>query len=263
MKQHDTNSVLPSMEGDIALITGGNSGIGRATALKFASLGAKVIISARRVREAEETMDLIRRNNGDCLFIKTDVTIPRDVHTMMKTIIRKYSRLDYAFNNAGILGIPIVKTHEISELDWDKMIDVNLKGIWLCMKYQLSEMIKTGKGCIVNMSSIAGLVARPSSIAAYTSSKHGVIGLTKTAALEYAQHGIRINAICPGGVLTTPMRDLFNIDPMAESNIINNYPTGRLATEEEIASCAVWLCSEKASFVTGHALTVDGGLTSH
>ena len=182
---------------------------------------------------------------------------------MMETIISKYSRLDYAFNNAGVLGIPIVKTHEISESDWDKMIDVNLKGTWLCMKYELSEMLKTGKGCIVNMSSIAGLVARPSAIAAYTSSKHSIIGLTKTAALEYAEHGIRINAICPGGVLTTPMRKLLNIDPMAESNIINSYPTGRLATEEEIASCVVWLCSGKASFITGHALTVDGGLTSH
>ena len=263
MRQNYTTSVLPSMEGDIALITGGNSGIGQATALQFASLGAKFIIAARRTREAEETIDLIESKNGECLFIKTDVTIPDNIHTMMHKIISKYHRLDYAFNNAGVLGIPIVKIHEISECTWDKMININLKGIWLCMKYQLQEMIKSGKGCIVNMSSVAGLVARPSATAAYTSAKHGVIGLTKAAALEYAQHGIRINAICPGGVLTTPMRDFLEIDPMAKSNITNSYPTGRLATEKEIALCVVWLCSEKASFITGHAMTVDGGLTAH
>ena len=244
-------------EGKVALVTGGNSGIGRATAIKFAESGAKVVIAARRVAEGEETVDIIREAGGDAIFVKTDVSRAADVEAMVARTVEAYGRLDCAFNNAGMTGAG-GPPHEHPEDLWDEVMSVNLKGVWLCMKYEVPEMLRRGGGAIVNDSSLAGLIATPGQ-AAYVASKHGVIGLTKSAALAYARDGIRVNAVCPSWI-STPMIGGLLQDPDRKARLIAAHPVGRLGTPEEVAEAVLWLCSDAASFVTGHSMVVDGGM---
>lgn len=242
----------------VAIVTGGSSGIGRATALAFAKKGTKVVIADWI--ENEETMDLIENLGGEALFVKCDVSKSADVKALIEKTIATFGRLDFAFNNAGIEGTS-APVQDCSEENWDKTIDVNLKGIWLCMKYQIPIMLEKGKGSIVNCSSVAGLVGFQG-LPAYVASKHGVIGLTKTAALECAKLGIRVNAVCPG-VIQTPMIDrLTGKKKEAEAQFTSLEPVGRFGQPEEIACSVMWLCSDEASFVTGVAMPVDGGFVT-
>ncbi|MFV5697945.1 SDR family oxidoreductase [Flavobacterium sp. ZT3R17] len=242
----------------VAIVTGGSSGIGKATALAFAKKGAKVVIVDWK--ENDETMNLIKDSGGEAIFIKCDVSKTADVKVMVEKTIAAFGRLDYAFNNAGIEGIA-ASTQDCTEENWDKTIGVNLKGIWLCMKYEIPEILKQGKGVIVNCSSVAGLVGFPG-LPAYVASKHGVVGLTKTAALECAKLGIRVNAVCPG-VIQTPMIDrLTGKTKEAVEQFTGLEPVGRFGQPEEIANAVVWMCSDEASFITGHAMAVDGGFVA-
>jgi len=242
-------------ENKVAIVTGGSFGIGRTTAVAFAKRGANVVVVD--CIEDNETLNLIRASGGKTIFVKCDVSKEKEVKMMVEKTIKTFGRLDYAFNNAGIEEVS-AKTHECTEEVWDRTIGVNLKGIWLCMKYEIQQMLKGGKGAIVNTASIAGLVGFPG-LPAYTASKHGIIGLTKTAALEYAKLGIRVNAICPG-VIKTAMVDRFTGKKKeVEKQFENMEPIGRMGQPEEVAEAAIWLCSDAASFVTGHAMAVDGG----
>jgi NAD(P)-dependent dehydrogenase (short-subunit alcohol dehydrogenase family) len=248
------------MEGKVALVTGGSSGIGRASAIAFARNGARVIVADINVEGGQETEQIIKQAGGSAMFIRTDVTRASEVAEVINRAIEKYGRLDYAHNNAGILlhGVN-AQTTECTEEDWDRVISINLKGVWLCLKYEIPQMIKQGSGAIVNTSSIAGLVALENS-AAYNASKHGVVGLTRAAALEYARAGIRVNAVCPA-FINTPM---IGQETESESQelvkfIQTEMPMARRGRPEEVAEAVVWLCSDAASFITGHTLAVDGG----
>ncbi|HEV8129619.1 MAG TPA: SDR family oxidoreductase [Acidobacteriota bacterium] len=241
----------------VVVITGGNSGIGRAAALAFAREGAKVVLAARRVEEGNETLALVSKAGGEGIFVRTDVSQAREVEALIDKAVGSYGRLDYAFNNAGIEGTPFVNTADYAEETWDRVINVNLKGIWLCMRYEIPQMLKQPGAAIVNMSSVAGLVGGPVG-AGYHASKHGVIGLTRAAALEYAPQGLRINAVCPA-VIQTPMAERLLQEPETEAQITAMHPLGRVGTPEEVAEAVVWLCSDAASFITGHALPIDGG----
>lgn len=239
----------------VAIVTGGSFGIGRATAIAFATGGAKVVIADWV--EDSDTLNSIKSAGGDAIFIKCDVSNEADVKMLVDKTIAQYGRLDFAFNNAGIEGHS-APTHECTVENWDKTIGVNLKGVWLCMKYEIPQMLKQGKGAIVNNASIAGLVGFVN-IPAYVASKHGVIGLTKNAALEYAKLGIRVNVVCPG-VIKTPMIDRFTgKDKEVEKQFTGQEPIGRMGEPEEVANAVTWLCSDGASFVTGHPMAVDGG----
>ena len=249
-----------SLEDKVAVVTGGGSGIGEAIARIFAREGAKVVVADISPRDGEQTAKMIKEEGGDAIFVQTDVSSSLQVEAMVNKAVEVYGRLDCACNNAGILGGK-VPTHKMTEKEWVRILDVNLKGVWLCMKYELIQMLKQGKGAIVNTSSTAGVVASTGP-AAYGASKHGVVGLTKTAAVEYAQSGIRINALCPG-TTRTPLLDInFKADPQEEKRKENLHPMGRLGKPKEHAEAVVWLCSDAASFVTGHALLVDGGYTA-
>jgi NAD(P)-dependent dehydrogenase (short-subunit alcohol dehydrogenase family) len=242
----------------VAIVTGGTSGIGRATAIAFAKKGAKVAVVDWI--ESNETVNLIKDLGGEAIFIKCDVSKTTDVKAMVEKTIAAFGRLDYAYNNAGIEGAS-APTHECTEENWDKTIGINLKGIWLCMKYEIPEILKQGKGAIVNCASVAGLVGF-AGLPAYVASKHGVIGLTKTAALECAKLGIRVNVVCPG-VIQTPMIDrLTGKTKEAIEQFTGLEPVGRFGQPEEIANAVVWMCSDEASFVTGHAMAVDGGFVA-
>jgi NAD(P)-dependent dehydrogenase (short-subunit alcohol dehydrogenase family) len=245
------------LEGKVGLVTGGSSGIGRHTALLFARAGANVVIAGRREAEGQETVDLIRADGGDSLFVKTDVSKAAEVEALIQKTVEKFGRLDIAFNNAGIEGVwvPIVRQ---SEEDWDRTIAVNLKGVWLCLKYEIRQMLKQGgAGAIVNMASVAGLIGSAGA-GAYSASKHGVIGLTKTAALENAKSGIRINAVCPA-VIETPMGERLFGAPAVRESVVALHPIGRFGRPEEIAEAVLWMCSDRASFMTGQSLVLDGG----
>lgn len=239
----------------VAIITGGSFGIGKATAIAFAKKGARVAI-ADLVEDAE-TVNAIKALGGEAIFIKCDVSKTEDVKAMIGKTISTFGRLDYAFNNAGIEGSNGT-TQECTEENWDKTIAVNLKGIWLCMKHEIPEMLKQGKGIIINCASIAGLVGFPG-LPAYVASKHGVIGLTKTSALECAKLGIRVNAVCPGAIKTPMIDRIIGNKKEVEAQFAGMEPIGRLGQPEEVANAVLWLCSDEASFVTGHAMTVDGG----
>ena len=239
----------------VAIVTGGSFGIGRSTAIMFAQRGAKVAIVDWI--ENPEVLTTIKSAGGEAIFIKCDVSKDSDVRTMVEKTQHTFGRLDFAFNNAGIEG-ESATTHEVTEENWDRVTGVNLKGVWLCMKYEIPQMLRQGKGAIVNCSSIAGVIGFPG-IAAYTASKHGVIGLTKVAALEYATSGIRVNAVCPG-VIQTPMIDRFiEKNNTTREAMASQEPIGRFGEPEEIAEAVVWLCSDASSFTTGHPLVVDGG----
>ena len=246
------------LEGKVALVTGGAMGIGKTTAQIFAREGARVVVVDIVTEGGEETVRLIRETGADAFFVKCDVTKAMDVEAAVKKTVDTYGRLDCAFNNAGI-AIPGT-TVECSEEDWDRVLSVNLKGVWLCMKYEISQMLTQGGGVIVNTSSVGGLVGTPG-IAAYTASKHGVVGLTRTAALEHVTAGIRVNAVCPGSV-PTPMLDPVVNHPELKAMLESKHPMGRFATTEEIAEAVIWLCSDRASYVTGVAFPVDGAVTA-
>ncbi len=240
----------------VGLITGGSSGLGRATALAFAREGAKVVVASRGIERGEETVTTIKANGGDATFIQTDVSKDADVKSLLQKIVETYGKLDCAFNNAGILH-PINRLADETEEEWDSMIDTNLKGVWLCMKYEILQMLKQGGGAIVNDSSVAGLRASRVT-ASYGASKHGIIGLTKTGALEYGKDNIRINAVCPA-LIRTPM--LLFRDERTDMNDqwVADLPLARMGEPSEVAEAVVWLCSDAASFITGATLTVDGG----
>lgn len=248
-----------SFQGKVVVITGGSSGIGRATALCFASRGARVLVGARRSAEGECTVALIRARGGEALYVPTDVGQPRQIHKLIETAVERWNRIDFAFNNAGIEGTPYVPTAEYSEQVWDEVIDINLKGVFLSMKYEIPHMVKQKAGVIVNMSSLAGLTGGRVGTA-YYASKHGVVGITRAAAMEYAAVGIRVNAVCPGVVLTPMASRSFKEKDFME--MLPRYPIGRFGTAEEVAEAVVWLCSDAASFITGHALPLDGGFLS-
>jgi NAD(P)-dependent dehydrogenase (short-subunit alcohol dehydrogenase family) len=254
------NSIKYPMQDKVALVTGAAYGIGRATALAFAQSGARVVLVDTSEEGGIETARIIEKVGGKTIFVRADVSSESDVKAMVERTLQAYGRLDFAFNNAGIEGARASTTDCTSE-NWDRTLNVNLKGVWLCMKYQIPVMLKQGKGSIVNCSSIAGVVGFAGS-PAYTASKHGVVGLTKTAALENAQTGIRVNAVCPG-VIQTPMIDrVTGKDPNIIKQLVVGDPMGRVGQPDEIASAVLWLSSDSASYVTGQALTVDGGWTT-
>lgn len=243
-------------EGKTALVTGASSGIGRATALAFARDGARVVVADVLMEQGTETVRMIEEQGGKALFVKCDVASDTEVKGMMDQIIRTSGRLDYAFNNAGIEGKQAL-TPDCTEENWDRVISINLKGVWLCMKHEIAQMLKQGGGAIVNCSSIAGLTGF-AGIPAYSASKHGVIGLTRTAALEYAKSNIRVNAVCPG-VIQTAMVERFVQNGAQIQNLAAGAPMGRVGKPEEIAEAVLWLCSDAASFVTGNPMVIDGG----
>jgi NAD(P)-dependent dehydrogenase (short-subunit alcohol dehydrogenase family) len=245
------------LEGKVGLVTGGTSGIGRETALLFAKAGVKVVVAGRREREGNETIELVRAAGGEGLFQKADVSKASEVEALIQKAVERFGRLDVAFNNAGIEGVwvPIVRQ---SEEDWDRTININLKGVWLCLKYEIQQMLKQGGGgAIVNMASVTGLVGGAGA-AAYSASKHGVVGLTKSAALETARSGIRINAVCPA-VIETPMGERLFGAPAVHKSVVGLHPIGRFGRPAEIAQAVVWMCSDRASFMTGQSLILDGG----
>ncbi len=243
------------LKGKVAIVTGGSFGIGKATAIAFARKGAKVVV-ADWIVDLEAVAE-IEAMGGEALFVKCDVSKSEDVKAMVAKTISRFGRIDFAFNNAGIEGISGTTT-ESTEENFDRTIGINLKGVWLCMKYEIPEMLKHGKGAIVNCASVAGLVGFPT-LPAYVASKHGVIGLTKTAALEFVKSGIRINAVCPGVIKTNMIDRLTGKKKEAEEQFATMEPIGRFGEPEEVAKAVIWLCTDEASFVTGHSLTVDGG----
>jgi len=245
------------LAGKVALVTGGTSGIGRDTAVLFAKEGAKVVVTGRREAEGKETLEMMRAAGGDGLFLKGDVAKAAEVEMMVQKTVEKFGRLDIAFNNAGIEGnwVPLV---EQSEEDWDRVIDINLKGTWLCLKYEIRQMVKQGGGgTIVNMSSVAGWIGSAGA-ATYCASKHGVLGLTKTAALENAKDGIRVNAVCPA-VIETAMSERAFADPGVSKFVLSLHALGRFGKPREISEAVLWMCSERSSFMTGQWLIMDGG----
>jgi NAD(P)-dependent dehydrogenase (short-subunit alcohol dehydrogenase family) len=248
------------VDGKVALITGAGSGIGRATALAFAKEGAKVVIADIVVAGGEETVRIIKGAGGEAIFVKTDVTRAAEVEALIKKTVETYGRLDCAFNNAGIEG-EMAPTADCTEENWDRVVNIDLKGVWLCMKYEIPQMLQQGGGAIVNTASVAGLVGFQG-IPAYVASKHGVNGLTKTAALEYAKSGIRVNSVCPGVIHTPMIERFFSTNPQVSEAMSALEPVGRLGKPEEIGEAVLWLCSDAASFVTGLPMAVDGALTA-
>ena len=245
------------LEDKVGLVTGGTSGIGQHAAVLFAKAGAKVVVAGRRELEGNQTIELIRAAGGDGLFVKTDVSKAAEVDALIRKVVEGFGRLDIAFNNAGSEGVwvPIINQ---SEKDWDQTIDINLKGVWLCLKYEIRQMLKQGGGgAIVNMASVTGLVGSAGA-AAYSASKHGVMGLTKSAALETARSGIRINAVCPA-VIETPMAERIFGAPAVHKQVLGLHPIGRFGRPAEIAEAVLWMCSDHASFMTGQSLVLDGG----
>ena len=247
-----------NLTGKIALVTGGNSGIGRAAADAFAASGATVVVAARRQREGEAVVAEIAAAGGQAEFVQSDVSRAAEVEALTTSIVARYGRLDCAFNNAGVYrGGPV---HEFSEEDWDTVCNINLKGVFLCVKYQVAQMLKQGGGAIVNNSSIYGVSAAAYSTA-YSASKHGVSGLTRAVALEVATRNIRVNAVCPG-FTRTPMTEAALDDEIDGAQIMNISPMKRAGQPGEIAAAVVWLCSDAASFVTGQTLAIDGGVVA-
>jgi NAD(P)-dependent dehydrogenase (short-subunit alcohol dehydrogenase family) len=244
-------------EGKVALVTGASAGIGRATAMAFAGEGARVVLADVLVEAGNDAVERIRASGGEAMFVRVDVSRPDEVAAMVERTLERFGRLDVAFNNAGVEGEGGA-TAECTEENWDRTLGINLKGAWLCMKEEIPAMLKGGGGAIVNCSSIAGLVGFPG-LPAYVASKHGMVGLTRSAALELAQSGIRVNAVCPGVIETEMIRRTVQGRPEMEAGLVAGAPVGRMGQPEEIASAVLWLCSDGASFVTGQAIAVDGG----
>jgi len=249
-----------ALSGKIALVTGGTSGIGRAAAVALARAGARVMVAGRRVAEGQETVRQVAEAGGESIFVQADVTRQEEVKALVERATAAWGRLDCAFNNAGITG-DMASTADCSEENWERTLRVNLTSVWYCMKREIPQMLQQGGGVIVNNASVAGLVGMRGG-PAYSASKGGVIQLTRTAALEYAKRGIRVNAVCPG-FIETPMTEAHtSVNAGLEPWIRRIQPMGRLGTVEEVAQAVVWLCSEAASFVTGQALAIDGGMVA-
>lgn len=244
------------------LITGGSSGLGAAAAILMAKDGAKITIAARRRIESEEVLRKIQAAGGEAMFVETDVTKATDVERLVVEVVKRYGRLDCAVNNAGVSN-PFVAVADIEEKDWNTTINVNLTGVWLCMKYEIRAMLKSGGGSIVNISSIYGY--KPSDVghSAYSASKHGVIGLSGSAAIDYAKDGIRVNTVCPGYCHSEMVDPAFEAQPELAKSVLNRHSaTERLGESDEAAEVMAWLCSDASSFVNGASLTVDGGTTA-
>jgi NAD(P)-dependent dehydrogenase (short-subunit alcohol dehydrogenase family) len=250
---------MRQFEGKVALVTGGTSGIGRAAALAFAREGARVVVAGRRVEAGEQTVQLIREAGGDALFIRADVTQAAEVEALVNKALAAYGRLDYAFNNAGTEG-GLGPMSGLSEEQWDQTVAINLKGTWLCLKYEIPAILKPG-GAIINNASILGTIGMPGTTI-YAAAKSGIIGLTRAAAIEYAKAGVRINVISPGVIETDMLERFTGGDAAAKAQLGASHPLGRAGRPEEIAEAVIWLASEAASFVTGHNLVVDGGYTA-
>ena len=252
---------MPSLHGKVALVTGAATGIGRASALALAAEGAAVCVSDVDEAGGNETVRQILDAGSEAIFAKCDVTQPSEVAAMVAAAVDAFGRLDAAVNNAGIAGNFHQRLHEADDDMFARVIDVNLRGVWHCMKAELALMLPRQSGSIVNIASVAGLIGAPKA-AAYTASKHAVIGLTKSAAVDYAKSGIRINAICPAYTDTAMVQSAIAGNPLMASIMQRAIPMGRLGQPGEIAQAVVWLCSDASSFVTGHGLALDGGLVA-
>ena len=246
-----------TFSGQVAVVTGGGAGIGRATALAFAAEGLKVVVADLDTASGEGTAEQIKACGGFAVFVRCNVTLEVDVKHLMEQTINTYGRLDYAFNNAGI-EIEHGRLADGTQDEFDAIMGVNVKGVWLCMKYQLPLMLNQGGGAIVNTASVAGLGAAPK-MSIYSASKHAVIGLTKSAAIEYAKKNIRVNAVCPAVIDTDMFRRAYEADPKKAEYAADVHPVGRIGKVEEVASAVLYLCSDGAAFTTGHALAIDGG----
>lgn len=243
----------------VVLVTGASSGIGKVTAIEFARAGAKVVIAARRTEESEQVVHQINTEGGEAAFVQTDVSQHSSIRNLIEQTVKLYGRLDCAFNNAGIAGDVFTPTADHTEENWDTVMDVNLKGVFLCMKYEIAEMLKTGGGAIVNNSSVYGLKSSTVGHMPYAVSKHGMIALTKTAAHEYATKGIRINAVCPGWTHSEVVDAALEAYPAVNQLIAEQVPMQRVADSIEIARVVMWLCSDESSYITGQAIAPDGG----
>jgi NAD(P)-dependent dehydrogenase (short-subunit alcohol dehydrogenase family) len=251
---------MNEFQGKVALVTGGTSGIGRAAAIAYAREGAKVVVAGRRSAEGDETVGIVRAQGGEAIFVPTDVAQEAQVKNLVARTLEQFGRLDFAFNNAGIEQTPTPFLDQTMET-YNQVMDINVKGAWLSMKYEIPAMLKTGGGSIVNTSSGLGVIAMPG-IEIYVASKHAVIGLTKSAALEFGKQGIRVNAILPAVIDTDMFQRFAGEKPEFRAHITALHPIGRIGKSEEIADAAIWLSSSKSSFVTGHSLLVDGGFTA-
>lgn len=245
------------LQNKVALITGGGSGIGRASALRLAGEGARVMVSDVNEAGGEETVRLVKSEGGEAAFVRCDVSKASEVEAMVKATVQRFGGLDIALNNAGVGGA-MLNADKLEEAVWDFVMNINLKGVWLCTKYELPEMLKRGGGSIINVASLAGLLGFRGN-AVYAASKHGVIGFTKSVALEYARLGVRVNAICPGFTETPMVTNMITEVPRMEEMTRNSSPMRRLGRVEEIADAVLYLASDMSSFVNGHSLTLDGG----
>jgi len=245
-------------ESKVALVTGGTSGLGRDAAIAFAREGAKVVVTGRRICEGQETVELAKAAGGEATFVQADMSDPGDIEALFGACVKTYGGLDCAFNNAGIDGTIHTHIADYKLEVWNQVLAVNLTGMFLCMKYEITEMLKRGGGAIVNMGAVASLKAGPVVGSAYIASKHGIVGLSQTGAIEYAGKGIRVNVVCPA-VMRTPLSDKLMSTVEGRTRVLSMHPIGRIGEPEEVSNLVLWLCSKEAAFITGAVIPIDGG----